>query len=135
MTDQSIRSFLDALAIVRELFRSAAIELEKSGKLKDIQISVSPFRTSKNTSLTISLDADFALHHRSGAPIGISVKLESVGTKWLLEEYIHFPDGDLDWFDYEEREYELKSASKLLALLPCFARQALATYKKAIESA
>lgn len=126
---ESVKSFLEILAKVRELFRKAEIELSKGGDLKNIRVTVSPFKTGKNPSLTFFLDGDLANSCDSASPIGLSVKIEALDEVWLLEDYIHFPNGNLDWFDYEEHEERYTSVEDLLDSLPTFAERALKLYK------
>ena len=135
MTESAIRSFLEVLATIRESFRRTEIELAKSGKLKNIQVTASPFRIGERASFTFSIDGDLVRDSSNGSPLGLSIKIEALDSAWLLEEYIHFPHGDIDWFEYEEREDRSTSFEELLNVLPAFSEQSLYLYRRVVLAA
>lgn len=127
-----VRDFISEIGQVRTLFREEEIYLAKINRLKNIEGSISPVKNG----ISFFLDADFAeVVKRGETAIGLSITLLCTDAGWKLEDYIHYPGGEIDWFEYQDSKEHYKDIADLLNAFPKFVKVALSKYRKIVESA
>lgn len=134
LNSKYILRFLEMLALVRESFRRAHLELDASSFIKKVDTTVTPFRSRADRledRVTFSYFLDGELMRPLDADrqsIGASLLLRFFEDRWVAEGEIGWTGFSVGWDSFTERICEADNAEDFLQKVPIFAEELLADY-------